>query len=180
MGSEPEEPEVPAEVAPASPEAEPASSEGPPEAGPSDAEEAAARGRAGLRFMALVLALNLVIPLFNPDLYPFSSMPMFSSSPLRISQVRVLDPGGEELSLYGFRLNSENFANPAPRIGVRFPASFDSTEALDWPAVEEVARGQLEVLELDYVDVEHTVYGAIEGTQGVGPVLVERRRIRRR
>ena len=145
----------------------------------SGAGEPDARGRAGLRFAGLVLLLNLVIPLFVPDLYPFSTMPMFSSSPERISRVRVFGPQGEELNPYLFRLNTENFANPAPRIGVVFPASFDSTEALDWAGVEPVVQGQLVALGLEFVDVEHVVFGPKPGTQTVAPVLVERRRIQR-
>jgi hypothetical protein len=74
-------------------------------------------------FVGAYLVLNTVVPCLIPDLFPFSSQPMFSGFPERMSIVDIHDEDGRPLPPQPFSLESRELFNPHPRLGKRLPPS---------------------------------------------------------
>jgi hypothetical protein len=67
--------------------------------------------------------LNTVVPICIPDLFPFSSQPMFSAFPPTFSVMEVFSETGKPLPPQEFLLHSTELFNPNPRLGRRLPES---------------------------------------------------------
>lgn len=74
-------------------------------------------------FVVTFITLFAVIPFFNPDLYPFTAMPMFSDSKRDYWYFTVTDAAGKRLPETRLGLGNFDSINPAPRIGVKPPQS---------------------------------------------------------
>ena len=69
-------------------------------------------------FIALFLSGHALVPIFTPDLYPYSAFPMFSDANAScIRRVEVYDQQGASLSGIQIGLFTNYVANPNPKIG---------------------------------------------------------------
>jgi hypothetical protein len=71
---------------------------------------------------AVVLG-QLVLAPFFVDLFPFSTMPMFSAAPRQLLGLEILDEQSRRLPLNRFGIRTVYLANPRPRVGLRDPGA---------------------------------------------------------
>ena len=90
---------------------------------------------------AVVIGQLSLAPLFV-DLFPFSSMPMFSAAPSRLLGLQILDEDGRPLPLNRFGIEPVYLANPRPRIGMRNAGSL-ILDAFELRALEPLVRSRL-------------------------------------
>jgi hypothetical protein len=116
-----------------------------------------------LAFVVGFVVLNTLLPLLFTDLFPFSTMPMFSDAPHELWQLRVFDPGGRLLPESTFSVAGLYVANPRPRIGVRLPFTVNRPDgsASQAEITEAVQRGLAQHPELPYVEVVQLRIGAV-------------------
>lgn len=116
-------------------------------------------------------AVNLIVPPFVSELYPFSAPTMFARRVSSISDYTVLAPGGEELSNFDFMLQHNNPHDPPVTslgrngYGRTAPKSVNEYSiVLDKEAVSEHVAERLsaEFPELRYVTVSQKVTAAID------------------
>ncbi len=74
-------------------------------------------------FIILFFSAHLSVSYLFADLYPFSSMPMFSSNQREILRFRVTTPEDETLPSGWFGLDSRDVANNSARLGLTVPPS---------------------------------------------------------
>ena len=89
----------------------------------------------------VVFGQLILAPLFV-DLFPFSSMPMFSAAPSRLFALQIMDEHGRTLPLSKFGIEPVYLANPNPRIGMRNPGSL-ILDAFELSALEPLVRSRL-------------------------------------
>src|SRR5262249_20704760 len=124
------------------------------------------RGRKELLAVALFALLNVVLPLWLVDLYPFSRAPMFADAPLQYCEYHVLDPKGEALSSRDFGLQRNYWGNPiGVGVGFRPPESADQfgQVALQTEVTEMVRRRLVNFANLPFVDVRQDVIADQDG-----------------
>lgn len=137
------------------------------------------KGRRDLFFIALFLGLNLLIPFFIVDLYPFSRAPMFADAPLVYCDYHVFGPDGNELRPLDFGLQRNYWGNPVGQgVGFMPPASVDQFGTIAEPEAitVELQKRLAQQAELAYVDVVQDVIGDLDG-QRVGITRTTRWRV---
>lgn len=75
-------------------------------------------------------ALTVVVPLFTPDLYPFTAMPMFSDKLDEFSYFEVYLPDGSETDPGGFGLQSNYIANRHAKLSTPPPTTLETGNAI--------------------------------------------------
>jgi hypothetical protein len=121
-------------------------------------------GRCGeLTFVVCFVVLQAVLPLLFTDLFPFSTMPMFSDAPRELWQLEVFDPDGRRLAASSFSVHSLYVANPRPRIGVHLPSTVNRPDgsASQAEITAMVLRRLREHPELSHVEVVQRRIGAV-------------------
>src|SRR5688572_20205155 len=114
-------------------------------------------------FFTLASCLIILVPVLTVDMFPFSTMPMFSDAPERISVVTVYDSNGKMLDPISFSLHSKYLANQNPKIGKKLPEPIVSeSQLLDETLLKNHMREELKKFpSLAAVKVEQKIYGAI-------------------
>lgn len=124
-------------------------------------------------------AAQLVLAPLATDLYPFSTMPMFSERPTARTSIAIFDPAGAPLDPALFHLQDNDFANPSPRHGLRPPATHVTPGQLVGEATLRAAvQAGLERhgLAHPYVDVHQRIVGPrTEGARATVGIVAEAR-----
>ncbi|MCA8922997.1 MAG: hypothetical protein KDD82_14375 [Planctomycetes bacterium] len=125
-----------------------------------------------LAFAAAFCAVNVCCALAFVDLYPFSTMPMYSDAKPTALELEVWTPAGERFSLRALGLHSLDVHNPHPRFG------WDSGPTLNHgvPLARDVLTRHLQAkarelgLDEPYLEVVQAAIGPLErdGVETVG------------
>jgi len=137
------------------------------------------KGRTELLAVALFALLNVIIPLWLVDLYPFSRAPMFADAPLLYCDYQVFDPDGKALPVLDFGLQRNYWGNPiGVGVGFRPPETVDRFGAIaDQAEVTEMVRRRLATFpDFAFVDVQQDEIADQDG-QRVGVVRGKRWRV---
>lgn len=133
-------------------------------------------------FIVLFVCAHALVAPLVVDLYPLSTMPMFSDRTRAITEVEVFAPDGQPLRAASFGLGSSYLANPSPRYGISPPVSAARQGQL--LSADEVSEAVLRAVrtrgvDLAFVDVVQRVVGPLDtGAHGrVGVVLSSRVRV---
>jgi hypothetical protein len=127
---------------------------------------------------AAFVLVNVLVPAFAVELYPFSRAPMFEDAPRRYCDFIVYGPDGQALPAADFGLQRNYHANPPDAgYGYRPPPTINEMDAV--PDTQQVAAWVRQHLEAfprpEYVEVVQQVVGPVDGDR-VG--VVESRRTR--
>jgi hypothetical protein len=123
------------------------------------------QGRRELVVAGLFVFLFAGVPLLRTEFFPFSRAPMFADAPQRYCEYAVTDPRGQAVDLALFGLQRNYWGNPlGVGVGFRPVPGFDVFgEVPSQEAVTAHLRSVLPTLpDLDYVQVERTVYGPVD------------------
>lgn len=74
-------------------------------------------------FIITFLTSHIVVSFLFVDLYPFTSMPMFSAKPTELFRFEVKASDGTSLPTSWFGMDQRDVANPSPRLGLALPPS---------------------------------------------------------
>lgn len=129
--------------------------------------------------MALVgafVALNVLIPLWMLELYPFSIGPMFRDAPQQLTEYTAKGPEGQDIPLAELGLHRRYNGNPTWGTGFLHRPTIDNFDG-EPPPMSEVAQWVRERLrgrpEPFVVVTRRIIAGREDGT--VGPVGEEER-----
>ncbi len=127
-------------------------------------------GRVQLAAAGLFVLINLAVPVFYEDLYPFTRGPMFCDQPRQYCNYYVYAPDGSELPTEDFLLQRVYDGNP-PGLGVGIqhrPTLDVFGQVPDEATVRAHVKTQLtRIARWPYVDVVQEVVGAKGSTVGV-------------
>ncbi len=114
------------------------------------------------------LLLAALIPIFTPDLFPFSSMPMFSDAPQSLSLFEVYDSTGARLDESRFGLQSNYLANPAPRLSAGLPETLEMHGRLvsDEELRDYLRPHLLQAKQYRTLRIEQKIVGPFEESRG--------------
>ena len=140
----------------------------------------AERRRRELRLVALFCAVNLVVPVFVAELFPFSRFWLFADAPQRYCEYEIRSDLGRRIAPWRMGLQRNyNGAQPHEFYGRRLRPSIDRFGEV---ATEQEVRAQVEMAlvrhpALRAVRVRQQVIGAIDGDK-IGVVETNVWRIR--
>ena len=124
------------------------------------------RRRGELRVIALFCAVNLAVPLFVAELFPFSRFWLFADAPQQYAVYEIRSDQGQRIAPWQMGLQRNyNGAQPYESYGRRLLPSIDRFGEV---ATEEDVRAQVRAALVAYpalsgVLVRQTVIGAING-----------------
>ncbi len=128
------------------------------------------RGKLQLAAAAIYVLLNLAVPAFFEDLYPFTRGPMFCDQPEQYCNYYVYAPDGRTLPLDEFHLQRVYDGNPPGLgVGMKHPPTLDQFGKVPEESTlrSHVCARLLQMPELDYVEVVQEVIGRQGNTVGV-------------